>query len=191
MAQRRDEILQAALGCFLDKGVERTTLQDIRRASGASTGSIYHFFSGKDDLFGELLLESYAELNGAILAAVESATAAEVAVRALVKAYVAWVVAHPARARFLFRAPRDRMSPEHHALLVERNREFLRAMHAYVIERSNAGEIRAIPIDIFVAVILGPMQEYARQHIAGIAKSPPKRAIRELATAAWNAVRAT
>ena len=56
---RREEILTAALSCFLDKGFERTTLGDIRARSGASTGSIYHFFAGKRDLFGQLVVSIY------------------------------------------------------------------------------------------------------------------------------------
>ncbi len=45
--ERRRSILEAALDCFLEKGYIATTINDIREASGATTGSIYHFFDGK------------------------------------------------------------------------------------------------------------------------------------------------
>ena len=38
--ERRESILEAALGCFLEKGYIATTINDIREASGATTGSI-------------------------------------------------------------------------------------------------------------------------------------------------------
>lgn len=190
VSDRREEILSAALSCFLDKGVDRTTLEDIRRRSGASTGSIYHFFSGKDAIFGELVLETYAHLNEAMLDAIRDAKSAEASVRAVVKQYVAWVVEEPERARFLLRAPIDRMSEAQLATLSEQNRLFLRALRDRVVERAEGGEIRRMPLDVLVAIVLGPMKEYASQYIDGIAKSSPSRAARELGLAAWNAVRA-
>ena len=36
---RKDEILQAALACFTDFGVDATTIEMIRDRSGASIGS--------------------------------------------------------------------------------------------------------------------------------------------------------
>ena len=38
--ERRESILEAALSCFLEKGYIATTINDIREASGATTGSI-------------------------------------------------------------------------------------------------------------------------------------------------------
>ena len=76
------------------------------------------------------------------------------------------------------------------AELVEENRAFLAAVKAQVTELAQKGVIRPLPMDVFVAVVLGPMQEWARQHLDGIAKSAPRTAARELAAAAWRAVRA-
>lgn len=47
MTDRRQTILDAALPLFVQKGYAATTISDIKRASGATTGSIYHFFDGK------------------------------------------------------------------------------------------------------------------------------------------------
>ncbi|HTO27428.1 MAG TPA: TetR family transcriptional regulator, partial [Devosia sp.] len=43
---RRRQILDAALSAFLERGYAATSIADIRARSGASTGSIYHFFAG-------------------------------------------------------------------------------------------------------------------------------------------------
>lgn len=45
-------ILQSALRLFLEKGYERTTIQDIIDVLGnLSKGAIYHHFKGKEDIF--------------------------------------------------------------------------------------------------------------------------------------------
>jgi AcrR family transcriptional regulator len=47
---RRNEILQAACKCFAEKGFHSTTMKDICSQSGLSTGAVYSYFNGKDEL---------------------------------------------------------------------------------------------------------------------------------------------
>lgn len=49
-AARRAQIIEAAISCFLEKGYTNTSMSDIIRASGLSSGSIYSHFSGKEDI---------------------------------------------------------------------------------------------------------------------------------------------
>ena len=49
-AARRAQILEAAISCFLEKGYTNTSMSDIIKASGLSSGSIYSHFSGKEDI---------------------------------------------------------------------------------------------------------------------------------------------
>ncbi|VFT27135.1 transcriptional regulator [Pseudomonas aeruginosa] len=55
-SSRKDEILQAALACFSEHGVDATTIEMIRDRSGASIGSLYHHFGNKERIHGELYL---------------------------------------------------------------------------------------------------------------------------------------
>lgn len=49
-AARRAQIIEAAVSCFLKKGYTNTSMSDIIKASGLSSGSIYSHFSGKEDI---------------------------------------------------------------------------------------------------------------------------------------------
>ena len=53
----RDEILDAALACFNEKGFTATTVEDVRGRSGASVGSIYHHFGGKEQIAAAIYVE--------------------------------------------------------------------------------------------------------------------------------------
>ena len=44
-------ILSAAARLFLEKGYDRTSLQDIIQQTGLSKGAIYHHFSSKEAIF--------------------------------------------------------------------------------------------------------------------------------------------
>ena len=49
-AARRAQIIEAAISCFLEKGYTNTSMSDIIKASGLSSGSLYSHFSGKEDI---------------------------------------------------------------------------------------------------------------------------------------------
>lgn len=46
----RDQILDAAIECFVERGVRLTTMADIIAESGLSAGAIYGYFSSKQEL---------------------------------------------------------------------------------------------------------------------------------------------
>ncbi|GAB1578078.1 TetR/AcrR family transcriptional regulator [Bordetella petrii] len=69
-AARRQLILQAAQRVFERDGLEKTTVRAIAKEAGCTTGAIYPWFAGKEDIYGELLEESlrrlYAQLHAAL-----------------------------------------------------------------------------------------------------------------------------
>ncbi len=52
---RREQIIDAALRTFAQKGFTRTTNKDIAREAGITPGLIYHYFESKEALFLEML----------------------------------------------------------------------------------------------------------------------------------------
>lgn len=68
-AARRAQIIEAAINCFLERGYINTSMSDIIKASGLSSGSIYSHFTGKEDiLIGAIKgrLNYLEELYGAL-----------------------------------------------------------------------------------------------------------------------------
>jgi len=58
--ERKSEIIATACQLFLSKGYDRTTMQDVMRDLGIAKGTIYHYFSSKEDLL-EAVMDSIAE----------------------------------------------------------------------------------------------------------------------------------
>lgn len=58
----KEQILQAALACFSDKGYHRTTMDDIVAESGLSKGALYWHFKSKRELFIALAQSSLLEI---------------------------------------------------------------------------------------------------------------------------------
>lgn len=55
MQGQRERILRAVIECIADKGVERTSVADICRRAGMSTGALYVHFTGKEAIVAEAL----------------------------------------------------------------------------------------------------------------------------------------
>jgi TetR/AcrR family acrAB operon transcriptional repressor len=51
----RHQLLEAAQRVFADKGVSRTSLQDIAQAAGVTRGAIYWHFKNKAELFNAMM----------------------------------------------------------------------------------------------------------------------------------------
>ncbi|HEX9294125.1 MAG TPA: TetR/AcrR family transcriptional regulator, partial [Gemmatimonadales bacterium] len=55
---RPEEILQAALEVFTDRGFAATKLEDVARRAGVTKGTIYLYYENKDALFKALVRET-------------------------------------------------------------------------------------------------------------------------------------
>jgi AcrR family transcriptional regulator len=58
MESQRERIMRAVVECIADKGVERTSITDICRRTGMSTGALYVHYRNKDELVSAALLFS-------------------------------------------------------------------------------------------------------------------------------------
>ena len=50
MAAQRKRILEAAIACIAETGVEHMSIEDVRKAAGLSGGTIYLHFANKEEL---------------------------------------------------------------------------------------------------------------------------------------------
>jgi AcrR family transcriptional regulator len=180
---RRQEILDAALRSFNEKGVAATTVDDVRRLSGASVGSLYHHFGGKDELAEQLYVEILRDYQRGFLAVLARERDAEHGIKGLVRHHLRWVRRNPDRARYLLRG-----RPPGSDAVRELNRELFQATAAWLEPHVEAGRVRHLPLDLTYAIMAGPAQEFSRHWLEGRMRSPAREAERELADAAWRAL---
>ncbi len=62
--KRRQQILEAALDLFITKGYAATKISDIAKASGMSTGLLFHYFASKAALYEALFEMGASWLSG-------------------------------------------------------------------------------------------------------------------------------
>lgn len=187
---RREEILDAALQCFDALGYEKTTIADIKARAGVSTGSLYHHFGSKEQLFAELYLEAIRETQGASLRALQRAKGAEEGVRALVGSYLRWVHREPQKAAFLLTMRRAEFMQEAEGELERLNRELRATLAKWMARHVRAGELPLEKTDVLMAVLVGPSEDFARRWLRGRTTTSLRQAADLLGEAAWSSLRA-
>jgi AcrR family transcriptional regulator len=187
--ERRRTILRAALECFAGLGYDATTLEDIRSRSGASTGSIYHQFSGKEELAAAVYLEGLRDYQQGLLAELARHRRAAGGIRAIVRYHLAWVARQPDWARYLVHMRHTESVAATEPAIRELNGSFLEGALAWLRPRIERGELRRLPTELFIALALGPAQELARLWLSGRTQLDLTRATRLLADEAWRSLR--
>lgn len=188
LPDRRQTILDAALASFVERGYLATSISDIRRLSGASTGSIYHFFDGKGALAEALLREAVAGWSAEVTRELGMATSAEASIKAAVAGLVRWGAKHPGHLRFMDEirtlAAGGTELATVESMLAEGQALGQRQYRAWV----KSGETRALPWPVAHSLMLGAAYNYLR--LTSRSGKAPAEAPKLLAEAAWKSVKA-
>jgi len=187
---RKQEILEAALACFNEHGVEGTTIDLIRERSGTSVGSLYHHFGNKEAIAVALHETALQHHQAHVAALLKPGAGAAATVRALVTGYIDSVSENPALSRFLMQSRGFMVRTADAAMTESIERDLLASGFRSWLEPLLAqGAIRPFPMECYLPLILGPAQEYAWSWLAGRSARHIKEFRDLFADAAWNAVR--
>jgi len=186
---RKQEILDAALACFTENGIEATTVDMIRERSQASVGSMYHHFGSKEAIAASLYIEALAEHHEYQQSLLAKARTAEEGVKAITYAYIDWVSANPEKARFVLYNRSVLAKGGKADELKERTRKHYTEVLAWFQPHVERGALKKIPPELYASLITGPAHDYARLWLSGRAKTDIKGYREVFAEAAWNSVK--
>jgi AcrR family transcriptional regulator len=136
----QDSLLEIAVGEFITRGYDATSMEDLSRAAGITKSSFYHHFAGKEALLRAALERSLMGLF-ALLDEPEATTGTAVArLRHIVRGQVAVLQRDLPYVTLLLRV---RGNTESERWALERRREFDARIVALVRDAVEAGELRA------------------------------------------------
>jgi AcrR family transcriptional regulator len=187
---RRQVILDAALVCFASKGFAETTMEDIRKLSGASTGSIYHHFSNKELLAQALYLEGRASLNTALVASFVERVPRE-GIEALIHAYLGWFEHHSDLGQYLMQAGESEYLSAYIKVLRQKTKTTLPAetlseqVLQWLAPYISDGSVMSLPRSLYLPLIIGPSREFVRIWLRTRQTTAIQEARDPLAQAAW------
>lgn len=187
--ERRRQIIQAALGCFNETGFANTTMEEIRIRSKASNGSIYHHFKSKDQLAAAVYLEGIIDYQGGLIDELNKHSQAREGIYAIVRYHLQWVSEHAEWSRYLFQMRYADFITGAEDIIEAENKKFAKEFWAFFIRNIKDGTLRDLPKELYISLILGPCQEYARYRLSRPVDTEINTVVVELAEAAWQALR--
>ena len=181
------QILAEALDCFLEQGIETTTIEQICERSGASVGAIYHHFKHKEGIVSALYLSALQDQSQQRNQALKDVHGLQQGITVLIQHYILWTVQHPQFARFLFSA-RSSFSPLSHAKIDEQNQQRNEALFTWLSQQTDVAVLGHIPYELLFSLVIGPTENYCRAWLSGRVQSSPLHYQEQLARAAWRSI---
>lgn len=182
------QILLDALACFLEYGLDATSIEMIRDKSESSVGAIYHHFKNKEGVIAALVfaaLDDQASLRDQYL---ERAQSLRDVLNALIYSYVDWVSDQPHFAKFLMLAHFSVMQGEHRPSLNEKNKLRNQKIVVYISEYTDEVLLKSVPAELMMSLVIGATESYCRAWLSEKVLTNPKVYRENLAQAAWDSL---
>ncbi|MFF3014960.1 TetR/AcrR family transcriptional regulator [Streptomyces sp. NPDC057939] len=176
-------ILAAALSCFLENGVQGTTVEQVRKRAEVSNGSFFHHFRTKQDLAEAVHLQGLEQHQTELLAVLTPHTGLRAGIEGVVRRHLTWVQDNPQLAAFLSTPPAW-FTPRDAPRIAESSRDFFRTVTEWL---RGHGWDEEPSLGVVIAVWIGPAHEYTRRWLI-TGSEPPGSAAGALSLAAWNAL---
>lgn len=184
----RQAILDAGLQLFETAGFDRSSVAQVRELAGVSNGSFFHFFASKEALAAALYLQALASYHAAMCAELRPALTAEQGIAQLLRSHLGWVSAQRRQARYLFEQVRADWLSGVRAEQEAGNERFRQAIEAWREGQVAAGQLHAMPVQLFIAQLIGPAQLLCRAWLSGRNPEPPELHAQALIDAACRAL---
>ncbi len=182
------QILLDALVCFLEHGIETTSIEMIRAKSETSVGAIYHHFKNKEGIVAALFFSALDDQTALRDEYLKHAKTLQDVVFALIHSYVDWVSEQPEFAKFLNSARFNIMKGEEHQQLVQRNKNRNQNIFSLIANFEEFKALSLIPNELLLSLVIGSTESYCRAWLSQRVSSDPKIYKDILAKAAWHSL---
>ncbi len=195
----RERLLEAAATVFLAHGFTAASMDLVRQEAGVSNGSLYHHFPTKAKLADALYAHILRDFHAALLPPITGrAVQAEKGVKGLIRAYIQWVLQNPKSARLLHALRRsgdissgaDGPDTSDEAEREAVNADAFGTLMAWIAQRVEAGEMRAMPFPVWMALVFSPALSLTQRWVSQPQPAVAPKVRAALEHAAWMAVAA-
>ena len=167
-ADKRQAILASAARLIARSGLHATPMSAIAREAGVAAGTLYLYFPSKEAMINALYLEVLADRDRSMAADADGARKDGAIGRAGLWTFwhglARWHLDHPDASSFFLQCRAS-------AILTDDTREAERRMNAEGLKNFEAavagGRLRDIPLQVFWALVAGPIFTLAQMRDAG------------------------
>lgn len=183
----REKVLETALTLFSESGYFNTSIHDIRREAGVSTGAIYHHFQNKETLARSLYDSLLLQMNTAIENTSSNKVGCLKKSRAIVETMFDLTMEHPRNMQFVLLAQHREYLPDEAPICS--SKPFL-AMKKIVIDGISNGEVRDMEPWVAATTMFGGALRMMNLQLDGVLERPLSDYLDEVVNCAWRGIKA-
>lgn len=186
-ATLRDNVLSTALNLFSKRGYFNTSIHDIRRAAGVSTGAIYHHFQNKEALAKSLYEALLQQMDQAIEEACFKKKGCYEKSRAIIEKMFSLTLEQPRQMQFVLLAQHREYLPDEAPICSSKP---FQAMKNVVTEGMEAGEVREMEPWVAATAMFGGALRMMNLQLDGALEHPLTDYFDEVVDCAWRGIKA-
>lgn len=169
--ERKEQLIEAAVALFSERGYAATRIRDICERAGVAKGLFYWYFPTKLDLFAELVRTMRRQLRRAQAAAMDPQADAITRLRQGTVASVVFMAEHAA---YFALVDVERSDPVIADTLREGSQVYLDDVRALIREALRDGSIVDADPDLLAFGVLGAVSSYSNAWRAGRIDATPE-----------------
>lgn len=182
-----EQVLGAALDLFTDRGYFNTSIPDIVKASSVSTGSIYHYFQGKEGIARQLYDTLVVRMETAFSEIEAAHSSTHDRCRASIELLFRMTEEEPAVMRFMLFSRHREFIPDQKPVCSSRPFVQMREM---VATGMRDGVVREMTPIVAAAGVFGGALRLIQLRLDGILDAPLLTYLDEIWQCAWRSVAA-
>lgn len=187
--QTKRMILRHAATCFDEYGIEKTSIDMIKKRTQLSIGGIYHHFKTKEAIIAALVLAAIDDLFNYRQRYLLDAKSFEECIYALVLSYLDWVDEHPRFAKIMLSEKFDVHVGEFKSDLIQRKINNRKKIFNWVVLPENqSGLNKDLPAELYSSFINGIPEHYCKYWLLDRVGHSPKYYRKEIARSVWQVV---
>jgi len=185
--QLQEKVLQTALLLFSDKGYFNTSIQDIKKAAGVSTGAIYHHFHNKEHLAKSLYDNLMVRIEREMRPLIMTETSCFRRCKKVIDYLFELATKEPKLMQFILLAKHNEYLPDE--VPICSSTPFL-MMRRILEEGMDAGEVRDLEPWVAATAMFGGAIRMMNLHLDGALDKPLLEYLAETVDCGWRAVKA-
>lgn len=183
----REKIFHAAQKLFVEKGYHNTSVPEIVKRAGVSTGAVYHYFRSKEELAKSIHQQALEEFLTRFNKEVRSKTKTRDKIKSYIAMMFTWTEKDPIMVEYLLYARPKEILDKSMTICSE---EGLNVVKEIVEEGIKSGELRPMPTVVAAAPLSGTLARMIEMRLDHLVDLPLTEVIDETAECIWFALRA-
>lgn len=149
-----EEIAQAAIKLFEQKGYHATSVQDIADEVGLQKGSLYHYISNKEELLMKITQQSISSFNQRLEKIIQTHSSAKEQLLLAITNHITYVAGNPEMTTVLLREAFS-LEPSHHEVIKQETDRYLTLWTQIIDSGIERGEFKPGHTRLIALAILG------------------------------------